>query len=522
MNSNESNKELKVSEVEVFKKSIVEEFKNINFKLETITDDQINILNIDKNILENTKLIKSKEEIIINYYNKDITKKNFNINELQKKIINNLDIVITNLKAINNYKIRNININPSQDYKPVESLYNKYVKIYKNSVEQLIHEIKELIFLLKSVDEHLKNLNNFILENKSYLENLVNGKEVVDAEKVTNEIFASYANCIEYFEKYKEKLNNVLDFISKRNESKKLKTILDKINNAIDANNIKIPKINIDLMLNGINLFEQLKEKNYIKNLYIQYNFIEQMKFNVLFIFDITSSMGKYIEILKENYERIIKEIKINCPLALLYIGFIGYKDLSDLITGDEYVDLNFTLYYENLFKQIKIIHAEGGGDIPEDVSGAFEMALNKRWNKGTNIIFFITDSPCHGINYHDLDQKVEYYIDQFPKEIYDGEYKIYERKKMEDLVEQFVKNDFHLICYEINEITMKMFKMFEEKYKSHNKHNFFSITKEDLSTSIIRIVCELYKIKEGDILNNLKQNERENKLNFDLQDNNI
>ena len=349
------------------------------------------------------------------------------------------------------------------------------------------------------------------MENKYHLENLINGKEVVDAEKMTNEIFASYTNCIAYFEKYKEQLNNILDFISKRNESNKLKTILDKINKEIDGNNINIPKINIRQMLNGINLFEQLKEKNYLQNLYIQDIFVEQMKFNVLFIFDITSSMGKYIEIFKENYDRIIKEIKKKCPLAILYLGFIGYKDISDLLLGDEYVDIDFTLDYDKLFKQIKNIWAEGGGDIPEDVSGAFELALNKRWNKGTNIIFFITDSPCHGINYHDLDQKVEYYIDQFPKEIYDGECEIYKRKKIEDLVEQFVKNNFHLICYEISEITMKMFKMFEEKYKLQNKQNLFSITKEDLGTSVIRIVCDIYKSKEGDILNNLRQNSREN-----------
>ena len=83
-----------------------------------------------------------------------------------------------------------------------------------------------------------------------------------------------------------------------------------------------------------------------------------------------------------------------------------------------------------------------------------------------------------------------------------------FDTSKVEDMSSLFKS------CYEISEITMKMFKMFEEKYKLQNKHNLynlFSITKEDLGTSVIRIVCDIYKSKEGDILNNLKQNSREN-----------
>ena len=143
MNNNENNKEINISEAEEFKKTLDEEFKIINFKLEKIpyNDQQINIKSINTNNPEKKQLIKiieGNEENIINYYNNYIISKNFNINELKEKIIKSLDIVITNFKKINNYKIRNININPQIDYKPIEYLYNKYEKIYKNSVWQLI------------------------------------------------------------------------------------------------------------------------------------------------------------------------------------------------------------------------------------------------------------------------------------------------------------------------------------------------------------------------------------------------
>ena len=38
--------------------------------------------------------------------------------------------------------------------------------------------------------------------------------------------------------------------------------------------------------------------------------------------------------------------------------------------------------------------------DIPEDIPGAFELALNKigqTWRGKTKIAFLLTDSPCHG-----------------------------------------------------------------------------------------------------------------------------
>ena len=321
-------------------------------------------------------------------------------------------------------------------------------------------------------------------------------------------MFSSYTNFVECFETIKSILDQIKIFINKNNSFKKLKAVQDRINKTIIEKKLNMPKFDFNKVLDKINLFDQLKKNNYIENLYIPNLCIEKMKFNILFIFDITSSMGTYIELFNKNYFKIIKEIKKNCPLALFYLGFIGYKDINDLELGDEYIDIDFTLLYEEIYKRIKDIQAEGGDDIPEDVAGAFEMALNKSWNKGTNIIFLITDSPCHGTKYHDLDQNVEAFKDSFPKENYGGNNDAFKRRSIETIVEEFVNMNFNLICLDIHENTQKMFKMFEEKYNSKNKSELFSISKEDLVHCIIQKVCLLYSHEKGEILKNLKEDQ--------------
>ena len=172
---------------------------------------------------------------------------------------------------------------------------------------------------------------------------------------------------------------------------------------------------------------------------------------------------------------------------------------------GDEYIDIDFTLLYEKIFERIENIQAEGGDDIPEDVSGAFEMALKKSWNSGTNIIFLITDSPCHGTKYHDLDQKVEALKDRFKDELYTDVIEEFRREKIENLVEKFVERNFNLICLNIHENTKKMFNMFQEKYISKNKSNLFCLSEKNLDKCIIQNVSDIYLQKEEEILNCLK-----------------
>ena len=383
-------------------------------------------------------------------------------------------------------------------------LFNKYEKIYQKCVVDLIEEIKNFISLLKIFVNYINDLNKKLTIQKANFEEIFKVDVPLEKDHLDHEMHSSYSTFVECFEKIKSLLDQIKIFISKNNSFKKLKAIQEKINKTIISKKINMPRFDFNKALIHINIFEQLKQNKYLDNLYIQDLSIDKMKFNILFIFDITGSMGKYIESFNKNFFKIIEEIKKNCPLALFYLGFIGYKDINDLELGDEYIDIDFTVLYEEIYKKIKDIQAEGGDDIPEDVAGAFEMALKKHWNKGTNIIFLITDSPCHGLKYHDLNQKVESYKDSFPKGFYEGDIEEYKRRNIETLVEEFVKNNFNLICLDIHENTQKMFKMFEDKYNSKNKNKLFSMPKEDLVNCIIQKVSQLYSQEEEEILKNL------------------
>ena len=45
---------------------------------------------------------------------------------------------------------------------------------------------------------------------------------------------------------------------------------------------------------------------------------------------------------------------------------------------------------------------ASGGGDAPEDVFGALNVACNLSWNSALRMLYHIADAPCHGEDYHD------------------------------------------------------------------------------------------------------------------------
>ena len=519
LKTNQQTNQLINNEVDDTKKKLKEDHQYLKVETKMIPDleRQINLkrdidkLLKEKSIIHLTKLIKRKDEEIINFYNESVVKKEFNIEVIEKKIEKVLNSIVSHYTEVKNYKLKNIDINSgSENTKKLEPLLKKYEKVYKKTIDSLIHDIKILIDLLKDVVNYLNNLNELIIEKKTQFESIFNKEPLLVNEELKVKICSSYSDFIECVEKFNGHLFQIKVLISKKHDFKKLKNIQNKINNLIDKKN---PKIDFDKAINDINLFEQLQQSKDIDNLYLPALCKDQMKFNIVFIFDITSSMGEYIESFRNNFFDIIKQIKNKCPLAVLYLGFIGYKDIQDLELGDEYIDLDLSLFYDEIYNKIKNIQAEGGDDIPEDVAGAFEMALKKSWNKsnkGTDVIFLITDSPCHGTKYHDLNQKIEMYKDKFPNGHYEGDDEEYKREDIEKLVEKFVEKNINLVCLDIHENTQKMFKMFEDKYKAGNKNNLFSVSKEDLAKCIIQKMSELYSLKEEEILKILAEEKNE------------
>ena len=139
---------------------------------------------------------------------------------------------------------------------------------------------------------------------------------------------------------------------------------------------------------------------------------------------------------------------------------------------------------------------------MPEDVAGAFQKALNKRWGNGTKLAFLITDAPCHGTKYHDLDQNNKLFKDNYPEGYYKGEEEDSEefrRENIEDLVRKFAEKNISLVCFTILQYTDKMFAKFQEIYDKNNKSNLFLIEKEKnkIDEIFIQKATDLMKKKE-------------------------
>ena len=205
----------------------------------------------------------------------------------------------------------------------------------------------------------------------------------------------------------------------------------------------------------------------------------EQSRLDLLFIMDITNSMDIYLDEVKEKFFSIIDTIRKECAGVEIFLGFIGYRDFSDLDFGEKYINLELTDELENILKNIKDINAEGGGDIPEDLCGALEFGKTKQWKGRSRFAILVTDSPCHGRKYYD--ETAENY-DNYP----DGD-KL--NRNIEDYVKYFAENEISVFCLRINQSTDKMFKIFKDVYdqnKPKDSNNQFIV---DSGENIYKVV---------------------------------
>ena len=529
------------NEILNFAKIIEKESKIENQLLENIIIKKTQINYKVRNLIKSPSKIKNfiklftkmYEEIII-FFNRSIKiiKKQPIIQNQFIQIINILkyyDKYNNNITFIINYPNKGIKLE-EQTQKNLNSLYLKFMKKYEISNKELINRFKYFYDSYKTIFEHLKQLSTKIKDYITEFENTGDSiGEITDLQEddqrfspIEKTIYNIFISIVESFFKFdelfleidkkkecwkKEKLFNTLKEIQI-----KINTELDKFKPSFQEIENYFPKMNIDIK--GLNDIENelLKYMNNLREFKIEGSsqLINEniMREDILIILDTTNSMGKYLEILKEKLQSVIDQIKQNCPLAIIYLGFIGYKDFCDLELGDEYVDLELTLNYEKIYNKIKNIEVDGGCDIPEDVAGAFEMALNKKWGEGYKIAFLITDAPCHGIEYHDLDQNKENYRDNYPEGYYDGDNiddEEFRRREIHLLVKELAHKNIALACLNILDLTDKMFLKFRDLYEKEQKRELFFVEKNDLDKFIIIKATELFKQKEKEIIDSLK-----------------
>jgi Mg-chelatase subunit ChlD len=117
----------------------------------------------------------------------------------------------------------------------------------------------------------------------------------------------------------------------------------------------------------------------------------------VAFVLDTTGSMGPLIEGAKRKIWSIATSIFDANPNADIRIGLVAYRDI-----GDDYVTkrVDLTADIQELYAKLLDLHAQGGGDWPESVNEALDVAVNKlSWSRGSEacrILFLIGDAPPH------------------------------------------------------------------------------------------------------------------------------
>src|ERR1700738_5330023 len=115
----------------------------------------------------------------------------------------------------------------------------------------------------------------------------------------------------------------------------------------------------------------------------------------VAFVLDTTGSMGGLIEGAKRKIWSIATAIVDTNPDADIRMGLVAYRDI-----GDDYVTkkVELTRDIQDLYANLLELKARGGGDWPESVNEALDVAVNKmQWTDGSDarrIVFLVGDAP--------------------------------------------------------------------------------------------------------------------------------
>ena len=386
----------------------------------------------------------------------------------------------------------------------------------KNEIEKL-NNFSNPFF--KYIGEVSKNLNSSLAKVKDSVESLIDkvntgiskfneNLEIIAKETIHRQLieiknsFISFKsgidNSIEEFRDIKKEITKLIEEVKKFDlDEKNYKEIINNTKNIIGEigkNSGAIISNLFSKIVIPVTVFEKDRTIKLYIFLYLLINFFESKvdemteianveistSLDLLFIMDITGSMGYYISDAKNNILSIITRIVEECPGIDINLGFIGYRDFYE-----EYIDIDFTKNHTYLKSIISGVYASGGGDLPEDVAFALELALNKTWKNNARMAVFVADAPNHGTKYGGFVDD-EDLLGEVP-----------ERRLIEEMIAEMAEENIALFCYRISYYTDKMFKLFENIYnetKSNNtKFQIVNSYSSSLSDVVVNYAVEVY-----------------------------
>lgn len=180
--------------------------------------------------------------------------------------------------------------------------------------------------------------------------------------------------------------------------------------------------------------------------------YLGETNLDLAFICDCTGSMDPWLEKTKTTIYSIINFIKENNQSSNVRIGFVGYRDISD--GKHRFEILNFTDDVNYVFNFIDDLMAEGGGDIPEDVTGGLIKGLKLLWRSKAKYAILIADAPDHGFSSKHVGE------DHYPKGLKDN------GMTLAQVTQRYAENEINLYAVKINTTTGKMFKHMSNEYE--------------------------------------------------------
>jgi hypothetical protein len=121
----------------------------------------------------------------------------------------------------------------------------------------------------------------------------------------------------------------------------------------------------------------------------------DRLGVEVVFLMDVTSSMGPFIEGLKRNCREFadrIRERGVDCQL-----GLIGFGDVD---IGEPISTFDPTADVAAFQEEVSRLDLTNGGDEPESSAEAIEKALEMRFRPHTRVCFVhITDADCKHVD---------------------------------------------------------------------------------------------------------------------------
>jgi hypothetical protein len=119
-----------------------------------------------------------------------------------------------------------------------------------------------------------------------------------------------------------------------------------------------------------------------------------------MFVVDVTGSMGDELEYLKNEVADVINRVSASNEGAKINLALLFYRDASDKeqFAYHDFTDVTNADGLTAVQTALSGQSATGGGDYPESVDEALELAMTKQWSSGasTKLIFHILDAPPH------------------------------------------------------------------------------------------------------------------------------